>query len=132
MITIDTSALIALMNERDPDYLHVTHAFDSDAGPYIIPAQILAEMAFMIDRRFGHRSVVEFLENLESAQFVIDCGEDDYSRIRQLIVQYADFPLGFADAAVVACAERHGGNVLTLDHRHFGAVARGTAITIYP
>jgi predicted nucleic acid-binding protein len=36
---------------------------------------------------------------------------------------YADFPLGAADASVVAVAERLGGTrIATLDHRHFRAL----------
>jgi predicted nucleic acid-binding protein len=39
------------------------------------------------------------------------------------VEQYADFPLGAADASVVALAERLGTDlIVTLDHRHFGAV----------
>ena len=36
----------------------------------------------------------------------------------------ANLPLGFADATAIARAERRGGKVFTLDHRHFGVVAR--------
>ncbi|MGD9712311.1 MAG: type II toxin-antitoxin system VapC family toxin [Thermomicrobiales bacterium] len=132
MITIDTSALIVLINSRDPKFREVADVLDSDSGPYVIPAQIMAEMTFMIERRFGHPSVVEFLEDIQSALFSFDCGERDLARILQLVRRYSDVPLGFADAAVVACAERHGGRVLTLDHRHFGVVARDAAITILP
>jgi hypothetical protein len=39
--------------------------------------------------------------------------------------------LGAADAAVVACAERNGGRVLTVD-RDFGVVAGEGTITVLP
>jgi uncharacterized protein len=40
-----------------------------------------------------------------------------------LVRQHADFPLGTADASVVAIAERLGATcVATIDHRHFQAV----------
>jgi hypothetical protein len=40
-----------------------------------------------------------------------------------LVLQYADFPLGTADASVIAVAERLGSiRVATIDHRHFRAV----------
>jgi len=45
---------------------------------------------------------------------------------------YADLPLGFADATVIACAERSGRKVLTLDRRHFGVVAREDTIEVLP
>ncbi len=50
-------------------------------------------------------------------------------RVRELVRRYADLPLGFADAAVTACAERHRGRVLTTDYRHFPVVARGEKTT---
>ena len=37
-----------------------------------------------------------------------------------------------ADASVIACAERSGGRVLTLDLRDFGVVARAGQIRILP
>jgi hypothetical protein len=52
------------------------------------------------------------------------------SRTHELMRRYADLPLGFADAAVIACAERHRGRVLTLDLRDCGMVAREGRITL--
>jgi predicted nucleic acid-binding protein len=41
----------------------------------------------------------------------------------QLVVEYADFPLGGTDASVIALAERLDARVVvTLDRRHFSAV----------
>jgi hypothetical protein len=57
----------------------------------------------------------------------------DSDRAQQLTQRYRDLPLGFADAAVIACAERNGGRVLTIDRRHFPVVARGEkTITVLP
>ena len=44
----------------------------------------------------------------------------------------ADPSLGLADATVIAWAERHERKVLTLEQRHFGAVARKGKIEILP
>ena len=46
--------------------------------------------------------------------------------------RYADLPLGFADAAVIACAERNGGRVMTFDRSDFDVVAAEGPITIVP
>ena len=63
---------------------------------------------------------------------MLDNGDRDIPRVRALVQRYADMPLGYADAAVIACAERNSGRVLTLDLRHFGVVAREGTITILP
>ncbi len=83
----------------------------------------------MIESKLTYGTLVSFISDIEMGSYTLDCGEQDIPRIRELVRRYADFPLGFADAAVIACAERNGGRVLTLDMRHFGVVAReGTLI----
>jgi predicted nucleic acid-binding protein len=64
--------------------------------------------------------------------YTIDYGETDLARIRELVARYADLSLGFVDAAVIACAERSGGRVLTFDLRDFGVVAAEGTITVLP
>ena len=132
MITLDTSGLLALLNRRDPDHARVRAAFDDDRGPYLVPAGILAEITYMVEQRLGPRTLDLLLEDLESGAYSLDCGDADLPRIRALITRYADLPLGFADASVVACAERSGGRVLTLDLRDFGVVGRAGTVTVLP
>ncbi|MFI7275489.1 type II toxin-antitoxin system VapC family toxin [Streptomyces sp. NPDC049879] len=59
----------------------------------------------------------------------------DLSRMGELVLQYADFPLGGVDASVIAVAERFDVNrVATLDRRHFSVVrpAHIAALTLLP
>lgn len=86
----------------------------------------------MIEERLRTEALENFILDLEDGGLTLECGEEDLPRIRELIGRYADLPLGFADASVVACAERHGGKVLTLDHRHFGVVAGEGKISPLP
>lgn len=133
LITLDTSGLFALVNRGDPDHEAVRAALLEDPGPYVVPAGILGEIAYLIEHRLGVRVLEGFIEDLESGGFTLDCGEEDLPRIRELVMRYADLPLGFADASVVACAERDSeGRVLTLDLRHFGVVAREGRIIPLP
>jgi predicted nucleic acid-binding protein len=85
----------------------------------------------MVERRLGTPVLDLFLGDLETGGYLLDCGEHDLPRIRELVLRYADLPLGFADASVVACAERNGGRLLTLD-RDFVVVAREAAIVVAP
>jgi predicted nucleic acid-binding protein len=48
------------------------------------------------------------------------------------MTRYGDLHLGFADASVVACAERNGGAMLTFDRRDFDVIARDVPITVVP
>ena len=132
MLTVDTSALVALANRREPHHARVRDALLSDRGPYIVPAGILAEVAYMLSARAGNVALTAFLADLDEGAYTLDCGEHDMPRIAELVARYADLPLGFADAAVVACAERSGGRVLSLDRRDLDVVARGTDLDVVP
>ena len=131
MITLDTSGLFTLLNSRDPDHKPAKQALLDAGGPYLVPSGILAEIAYLVEQRMP-AALDPFLADLESSAFALDCGEDDVPRIRELVGRYADLSLGFADAAVIACAERSGGLVLTFDRQDFGVVAREGKIQVMP
>jgi predicted nucleic acid-binding protein len=54
------------------------------------------------------------------------------SALEDFLERYEDLRLGFADACVIACAERNGGRVLTFDERGFVPVAREGKISLVP
>jgi predicted nucleic acid-binding protein len=132
VITLDTSAIFALLDRRERHHGQVREALTADPGPYLVPAGILAEIAYLVENTLGGNAFDAFLSDLEEGTYRLQCGDEDLPRIRELTRRYGDMPLGFADAAVVACAERNGGRVLTLDLRHFGTVAREGKLTILP
>jgi uncharacterized protein len=132
VITLDTSGLLALIDVHDPDYVRVSEALRQDPGPFLVPAGILAEVAYMLEKWIGPQFLDLLLQDLQSGAYSLDCGESDLPRILELVRRYADLPLGFADAAVIACAERNGGRILTRDLRDFGVVAREGTIRILP
>lgn len=125
MITLDTSALYALINRRDAHHERIRRAFLADGGPYLVPVGILAEVTYLLEQRLTH-ALDPFLADLEAGAFTLDGGLDDIARVRQLVNRYADLPLGYADAAVIACAERRGRRILTLDPRATVVAKEGT------
>ena len=132
MITLDTSAVLALLNRRDPAHESVAEAFSSDDGPYLVPAGILAEVGYMTAVRFGAAALDAVLAAIEEGPLELDCGDERLGRVRELVSRYADLPLGLADATVVVCAEKNQGRVLTLDVRHFTVVGREVGLTVLP
>ena len=132
LITLDTSATYALLNREDRAHAAAVSAIDADRGPYLVPAATLGEISFLVEDRLGTKVLDLFLDDLQSGAFALECGEDDIPRARALVGRYADLRLGFVDAAVIACAERHGGRVLTFDRRDFGVVAREGTIELVP
>ena len=98
----------------------------------MVPAGSLCEIGHLIRRRNDPATLDGVIADIQDGAFVLDCGDEDLGRIRELLARYADLRLGFTDAAVIACAERNRGKVLTFDRRDFGVVAREGRITIVP
>jgi predicted nucleic acid-binding protein len=132
VITLDTSAIFALLNRHDSVHRAAVNALEANRGPFLVPAATLGEVGFLVEERLGDEVLDLFLEDLESGAYTLDCGEGDISRVRTLVRRYADLSLGVVDAAVIACAERSGGRVMTFDLRDFGVVAAEGTSTIVP
>jgi predicted nucleic acid-binding protein len=132
VITLDTSGILAALNRGDPDHTRARKALKSERGPLIVPVGILAEAGYMIEMDLGAAVLRQFLADIVDGSFALDCGESDMSRIVALLERYDDLRLGFADACVIACAERNGGRVLTFDERDFAPVAREGKISLVP
>ncbi len=132
VITLDTSGIVALFSRSDRHHAEAARAIAAHRGPTVVPLGILAEVQHVLSTRLAPSAAVAFLEGLERGESLLDCGDADVPRVRELMVRYGELPLGFADAAVVACAERNGGPVLTFDRRDFEVVARDVPITLVP
>jgi uncharacterized protein len=121
-----------LLDRREPRHAAVRGALETDRGPFVVPAPILGEVAYMLVRRLGPPALDGFLGDLEDGGFRLDCGDQDLGRIRSLMTRYRSLPLALADAAVIACAERTGSSVLTVDRRDFDLVGRESGIIVVP
>jgi predicted nucleic acid-binding protein len=133
LITLDTSGILALIDSADDDHEACGTAFASDPGPYILPVALLAELAHFLAQRYPATVTDSFLADLIGGVYFTDWSIRDMPRVRVLVSKYSDLRLGITDAAVIACAERHGGRVLTTDRRHFSVVARGEGtLTLVP
>lgn len=124
LVVLDTSALFAALDRGQAHHESVLAALRPYAGTFVLPVTTLAEIAHFIERDLGSRVTSAFVRDIVRGAYELDCGLNDWPRIQALVDRYADMPLGVADAAVIACAERRKAVVATLDHRHFRAVAR--------
>lgn len=90
----------------------------------IVPAPVVPELDWLSSRRLPPSVFDAFLQDIADGALVVeDLKRQDYSRCRHLCRQYADLPLGFVDAAIIAVAERLGEDqIVTLDRRHFSIV----------
>ncbi len=131
VITLDTSAVLAIVNARDPNHPTAAAVVGSSTGECVIPMSILSEIGYMIERWMSGTHLVRFLDRIVGGAITVRCGDGDLPRIGELVSRYSSLPLGFSDAAVVACAEGTGGRVLTFDRRDFDVVAREGTIAVF-
>lgn len=124
MLTLDTSGLLALLNTGDTHHRACLDAFIADGGPYFLSVAILSEIAWFLETRFAGNAQWAVMNDLRNGVYRLDWSPRDIERIHTLAQRYDDLPLGLSDAAVIACAERHNGRILTTDYRHFSVVAR--------
>lgn len=124
--------MLSLLDRKERHHAAARDALLADPGPYLVPAGTLCELGYFIAGRLGRRVLDELLGDLEAGSYELDCGDEDLARVRALLERYADLRLSFTDAAVIACAERSGGKVLTFDRRDFDVVAREGRITVLP
>jgi predicted nucleic acid-binding protein len=119
---VDAGPLYAATDSSDQDHARCVATLERTDLDLVIPALVIAEVTFIVGRRLGPDVEAEFLAALAGFDVEAPVAED-WPRIAELAAQYRDFPLGGTDASVVALAERLETDVLvTLDHRHFGAV----------
>jgi predicted nucleic acid-binding protein len=119
---IDSGPLYAAADFDDEHHDRVLQALTQQDLHLIVPALVVAEVTYFIGSRLGARAEATFLAGL--AEMEVEAPSPvDWTRIAELVEDYADFPLGGTDASIIALAERLGTPTLvTLDRRHFSAV----------
>jgi uncharacterized protein len=132
MITLDTSAVVALLVRDGPDHARAVGALRVARQEVVVPLGILALVDGAIAGDGSSRATLALLDGIQRGDTLLDPGDLDLPRIRELIERYADLPLRLSDATVVACAERNGGSVLSFDRRAIPVVARDVPITVLP
>jgi predicted nucleic acid-binding protein len=121
-VLVDTSALLALFRENDAWHVRTRDWLATAKHVLVTPASVVQETAFMFGNAQGPEAEAAFVR--AASDFTIERLEvSDLSRSADLIAKYADFPIGFVDASIVAIAERLDiRELLTTDRRHFGVI----------
>lgn len=117
---VDTGALIALFDRKDPAHHLIRHGWAPLIGRFITTGAVITEaLHFLQPIPGGAEALASFLRQ---GLVVIDDAFEQ-SRIDAavgLMARYRDIPMDFADATLVLLAERLSTpNILTLDERGF-------------
>ena len=124
MIIWDTGPLFAAADADDRDHTRCVLLMRHTPPPLLMPAPVLTEVGYLLEREKGAQAEAAFLRSIRTGQvMMVPLTAADLDRMVELVETYSDFPLGLADASVIAVAERlKADTVATLDHRHFSVV----------
>ena len=131
MVTFDSSALLASFDSQQSQYARIRELIVDERGALVVPVEIMSEVSYFLEKWRGQTGLKFFLDDIQDGVYTLHCDDVNINRIGELTEGYRDLPLGYADAAVIASAERHGGRVATFDS-HIDVVAREGMFQIVP
>lgn len=136
MLIVDAGPLVAYLNRNDPDHARCAALLESRTDDLLVTPYVVTEACYLVGKYVGADAEINLVEALAAGDLnQLDVTAGDLIRMTELMRQYRGFPLGVADASVIAAAERlQAGEVATLDQRHFRAVtpAHVTALKLLP
>lgn len=122
---LDTGFLVALVNSADPSHSDCAATWASVSGPFVTTEGVLVETAHMVRRNAAGFSTAWGLL-LSVGTVVAAPARHRFDRAVVLMQKYADVPMDFVDATLVALAEETGVRaVLSLDLRGFDTYRTG-------
>lgn len=133
---VDTSALLAFLNDREPDHAAVAAVLDAATEPLVVSPYVVAALDDLVATRIGVEAELAVLAELAGGAWELaSFGAEDLAAARSVIERYADQAIGVADVSIVVLAARYGTHtVATLDRRHFEVLRAldGGRFTVVP
>lgn len=113
VILCDTGPIVALIDEDDPNHESCLTALSKlPKRPMVTTWGCLTEAMYLAQVIGGHPAQERLWSYIASGKFVLHVhGNSEQNRMRELMIQYKDVPMDFADASLVAVAES-----LNIDH----------------
>lgn len=64
---------MAIFDDRDNWHIDAMRVIESNSGPNILPSQVMAEITYILESRIGSLQLLQFLDDVESGGFTLDC-----------------------------------------------------------
>lgn len=121
MIIADTGFWVALFNHKDTFHRLAYQRLGELNEPLLVTLPVVTETCYLLQKRVGPEKSVAFLRSHQRGVFqLFDLDRVHFPRIIELMSQYANLPMDFADASLVILAEVLGhGRILSTDSRDF-------------
>jgi len=132
-LLIDTGAVVALLNAREPAHQPCVDFFSGFQGKIISTESVLTESLYLLGDSLEHQKkcIEFFIQGVRIFPF----SPKGLMQCLTLMEKYQDTPMDFADATLTVVAEELTcGDIFTLDRRGFETYrwARNRPFKIYP
>lgn len=120
LILLDAGPTIAWLDANDPYHSAVREKMGELTGKLVTTGAVITEVMFFIqEAREGASRLTDWLRRMRVD--IVNCFDPESLQSAALLMErYADAPMDYADATLVACAdELNCGDILTLDIRGF-------------
>ena len=122
-LVVDTSAIVASLDEAYVEHQAVAAILTSETEPLIISPMVVAEADYMLYTRFGAAAARQFAVDVAAEAYdLAEWTANDHAVALDVINRNSDDSnyIGVTDAANVVLADRYRTTrLLTLDQRHF-------------
>lgn len=137
MIVLDTSIVLAFMDQRDVNHERVRVWMDGVQDELCTTPLVLAELDYLVARQGGAPAARALRDDFKDSAYLLEWWQSALSETIAAAQRYESIGLGLTDASLIALAARlDTTRIATLDERHFRAVrplAEGAAsFTLLP
>jgi hypothetical protein len=124
-LLLDTGGLVSLLDRSQAGHAQFARFFSEWTAPVVSTEAVLTEATHLLGRvSGGRRACLDFF--LSGGAILVPASAASLRRCRELVDRFADLPMDYADATLVALAEELDTNlVLTTDRRDFAVYRLG-------
>jgi predicted nucleic acid-binding protein len=118
---MDTGPLVAILNRGDAFHAGCVEILRAHGGPFYTTLPVMTEAMYLCARFLGWPARQALWRMLLRGELLLEHpSPQELLRMAQLMERYRDHPMDFADASLVALAERLSlQRIFTLDHNDF-------------
>jgi predicted nucleic acid-binding protein len=118
---VDTGAIVALVNRDDRHHDEAVEWFRRFRGQLLTTEAVITETAYVLAASPAHqRAALLWFERARAAGLLQVEAVADYAGLARIMAQYGNLPCDYADASLIALAERTGVTAIaTVDQRDF-------------
>lgn len=118
---VDTGAVVALVNRADRHHTAAVEWFRRFRGRLLTTEAVITETAYVLAASPVHqRAALLWFERARAAGLLNIEPVTDYAALAGIITRYSELPCDYADASLIALAERSGvAAIATIDQRDF-------------